>query len=201
MSHTVASQGGGVIIPGVLLHLNGYGVIINGPSGIGKSDCALALLERGHTLIADDAIQLEGSGNRLHGACPANGFGLLHLRDLGIVDITAIYGSTAVQRSNQIDLQITLSRAPGHTCPDSILNGHHGWVEHCHVTIPEITLTAVSQRPLATLVEAAVAQFHTLLGTPSPRQRTEPADRQTGTIIQQSHFAHEQEGVMWPQSG
>lgn len=159
MTHAETPNGTRPTIPGVLLSLSGHGVMLCGPSGVGKSDCALSLIERGHALVADDAIQVARADHGLIGSSPEAGFGLLHLRDVGIVDIPRLYGAQAVQSSCTIELQISLDSLPGQPCPCSLLEGRHGSVEYCGIQVPEITITAVSQRPLPTLVEAVVARF------------------------------------------
>ncbi|MCG5548113.1 HPr kinase/phosphorylase [Halorhodospira halochloris] len=157
---SLSKSNDGTIIPGVLMHINGRGVLLRGPSGVGKSDCALAMIQRGHLLVADDAVLIKQQDSQLIGSCPQIGFGLIHLRDLGIVDIREIYGAQSLSRSSRIDLQITLTRNAGSNCPISLIKGRRHSANYCGTIIPALKLTAVEQRPLAELIEIAVAQLN-----------------------------------------
>src|SRR5690606_9201380 len=74
-------------IPGTLVEVFGHGVLLTGASGTGKSETALGLLDRGHRLVADDAVTVQPTAQGALGACPPPLHGLLSLRDLGIVDV------------------------------------------------------------------------------------------------------------------
>ena len=167
-----APEPGQTVVPGVLLAIAGLGVMLRGPSGAGKSDCALTLIERGHALVADDAVQLH--------------YGLLHLRDLGILDIGSLFGPDAVKHNSFIGLVITLSKPPGETYPDALIHGRYGVTELCCVSIPTLTITAVDQRPLASLIEAAVAQMLASGRHPQPAQPGEPQSTIKEPVCRQS---------------
>ncbi len=79
------------IVHGVLMDVYGAGVLITGPSGIGKSETALDLITRGHLLVADDAVAIRREGNTLIGCAPAITRHLMEIRGIGIVDIRAMY--------------------------------------------------------------------------------------------------------------
>jgi len=74
-------------IAGTLVRVGGYGVLLLGDSGAGKSDLALQLLDRGHQLIADDAVDVREVNGRLEGTCPSTLAGLLEPRGLGIIRV------------------------------------------------------------------------------------------------------------------
>lgn len=181
-----APEPGQTVVPGVLLAIAGLGVMLRGPSGAGKSDCALTLIERGHALVADDAVQLHKKGAKLLGCCPEAGYGLLHLRDLGILDIGSLFGPDAVKHNSFIGLVITLSKPPGETYPDALIHGRYGVTELCCVSIPTLTITAVDQRPLASLIEAAVAQMLASGRHPQPAQPGEPQSTVKEPVCRQS---------------
>lgn len=95
-------------IHGVLMDLYGVGVLVMGESGIGKSETALALVERGHRLVADDAVTITRIGDRLDGKAPDIIRYFMELRGIGIIDVKAMYGAGAVQLVKTIDMVIRL---------------------------------------------------------------------------------------------
>ncbi len=95
-------------IHGVLMDLYGVGVLVIGESGIGKSETALSLIERGHRLVADDAVTITRIGDRLDGTCPDVIRYFMEVRGIGIIDIKAMYGASAVQLVKTIDMVIKL---------------------------------------------------------------------------------------------
>lgn len=97
-----------VTIHGVLMDLYGVGVLLIGESGIGKSETALSLVERGHRLVADDAVTISRIGDRLDGTCPDVIRYFMELRGIGIIDIKAMYGASAVQLVKKIDMVVKL---------------------------------------------------------------------------------------------
>lgn len=97
-----------VTIHGVLMDLYGVGVLLIGESGIGKSETALSLVERGHRLVADDAVTISRIGDRLDGTCPDMIRYFMELRGIGIIDIKAMYGASAVQLVKRIDMVVKL---------------------------------------------------------------------------------------------
>lgn len=94
---------------GVLVEVFGEGVLILGDSGIGKSETAIALVERGHRLIADDAVEIKRvSSKTLVGSAPSLIKHYVELRGIGIIDVRRIYGMGAVKDTEKIDLIIHL---------------------------------------------------------------------------------------------
>ena len=94
---------------GVLVEVYGEGVLILGESGIGKSETAIALVERGHRLIADDAVEIKRvSAKALVGSAPDLIRHYVELRGIGIIDVRRIYGMGAVKMTEKIDLVIHL---------------------------------------------------------------------------------------------
>ena len=144
------------VIPGVLVAAGGRGVLIEGPSGSGKSDAALALLGCGYALITDDAVRLARHGGSLLGRVPEGGYGWLQLRDLGPVDVAACYGPLAVARQAVITLGVELRPEPGATTAAAALQGRWGWRRLLGCAVPQVALTASAARPLAALIDAAL---------------------------------------------
>lgn len=98
------------VVHGNFIEVFGIGVLILGKSGIGKSECALDLIERGHRFIADDAVLLKRvSNHRIFGtsAHPFNKY-YMEVRGLGIVDVLMLFGTNAVKNRTRVELVITL---------------------------------------------------------------------------------------------
>ena len=93
---------------GVLIEVHGLGLLLVGPSGIGKSESALVMIERGHRLVADDRVELVRMGERVLGAPPRLLRHHLEIRGLGILNVRDLYGATAVQDEVPVDLVIEL---------------------------------------------------------------------------------------------
>ena len=94
---------------GVLLDVFGVGVFLAGKSGVGKSEAALELVKRGHMLVADDLVDIcKVSEDRLIGTCPPSIQHLMEIRGVGIIDIQAMFGVSAVAESAPIDLLLEL---------------------------------------------------------------------------------------------
>lgn len=94
---------------GSFLDVFGKGVLLTGPSGVGKSLSALYCLERQHRLIADDAPSFRRIGNRVVGECPTELLQRLEIRQIGIVDIAHNFGPLAFTPEHPLDLIIQLS--------------------------------------------------------------------------------------------
>ncbi len=98
-----------ISIHGVLVDVYGEGVLITGESGIGKSEAALELVKRGHRLVTDDVVELRRvSEETLIGSAPDVTRNLIELRGIGIVDVKALFGVSAVKDTQSIDLVIHL---------------------------------------------------------------------------------------------
>ena len=96
---------------GVFMDILGVGVLITGESGLGKSELGLELISRGHGLVADDAVDLyRVSQTSLEGRCPDLLLNLLEVRGIGLLDIKAIFGETAVRRKMRLKLIVHLVR-------------------------------------------------------------------------------------------
>ncbi|MCR5488049.1 MAG: HPr(Ser) kinase/phosphatase [Lachnospiraceae bacterium] len=98
-----------ISIHGVLVDVYGEGVLITGESGIGKSEAALELIKRGHRLITDDVVEIRKvSDDTLVGSAPDITKHFIELRGIGIVDVNALFGASAVEETQTIDLVIRL---------------------------------------------------------------------------------------------
>jgi HPr kinase/phosphorylase len=96
---------------GVFMDILGLGVLLTGESGLGKSELGLELISRGHGLVADDAVDLYRiSQTSIEGRCPDLLLNLLEVRGIGLLDIKAIFGETAVRRKMRLKLLVHLVR-------------------------------------------------------------------------------------------
>lgn len=102
-------------IHGVLVDVNGVGVLIRGESGIGKSETALELIQNGNRLVADDAVEIKRVDDGLVvGQAPEILRNYLEIRGIGIIDVQSLYGARAMNMSKKIDLVVYLeSWKPG----------------------------------------------------------------------------------------
>lgn len=99
----------GLPVQGVLMRVFGVGVLILGKSGIGKSECALDLVSRGHTLVADDLVEIYADGRGgVVGRSPELIRHHMEVRGLGIIDILELFGQEAVAASSPVDLVVEL---------------------------------------------------------------------------------------------
>lgn len=96
-------------IHGVLVDIYGIGVLIKGESSIGKSETALELIQRGHRLVADDAVEIKKlDDSLLVGQAPELLRHFMEIRGIGIIDVKSLYGVGATKTSKMIDLIINL---------------------------------------------------------------------------------------------
>jgi HPr kinase/phosphorylase len=98
-----------IALHGGLVDCFGEGVFIMGESGVGKSETALELIQRGHRLVADDVVEIKKiSDTELIGSCPEVIRNLLELRGIGVVDIKELYGVQSVKQFQSIDMVVKL---------------------------------------------------------------------------------------------
>ncbi len=92
-------------VHGVLMEIHGEGVLITGDSGVGKSENAMALLRRGHRLVADDAVEIKRiNKDTLIGAAPEMIRYFMEVRGIGVIDARHLFGIGAVKPEQTIDL-------------------------------------------------------------------------------------------------
>lgn len=143
---------------GVLVDVFGVGVLITGESGVGKSECALELIKRGHQLVSDDVVDISRVGSRLWGEAPETVRDFMELRGVGIVDIKSIYGIGAVERRRTVDVVINLQPwTPGKNYER--LEGGEQETTILGVKLPLIELPVRSGRNLAIIVEIAARNW------------------------------------------
>jgi HPr kinase/phosphorylase len=143
------------MLHGVLLDLYGLGVLIEGASGIGKSECALDLIVHGHRLVSDDMVEIRRIGTeRLLGAPPELLREHLEIRGLGILNIRDLFGVSALSNAKTIDLSIKLERWDEASEVDR-LGMDARTVDILGVNVPQFLIPVSPGRNLSTLVETA----------------------------------------------
>ena len=150
-----------VYVHGVLLDVYGLGVLLIGPSGVGKSECALDLITRGHSLVADDRVTARCYPNGdLVGSSEGPLIHHMELRGLGIVNIQDLFGLAAVRERKSIDLVVELEPWDESRAYDRL--GLDETVHHIlEVPVPYIKMPVALGRNLSILVEVA-ARNHVL---------------------------------------
>jgi HPr kinase/phosphorylase len=99
------------VIHGVLMDMLGLGILIIGESGIGKSECALDLVVRGHRLVADDTVEIRRRGETtLIGSCPELTRHHMEIRGLGLINVRDLFGVAAIRNSKRVELVVQLER-------------------------------------------------------------------------------------------
>jgi HPr kinase/phosphorylase len=155
LTHALAEA---TTVHGVFMEVLGMGVLLVGDAAIGKSELALDLICRGHRLIADDAPQFARvSPETLDGTCPPLLRDFLEVRGLGVLNIRAMFGESAVAQNRRLHLVINLrAMSSAELAGIDRLAGSLSGRSILGVTVPEVTMPVAPGRNLAILVEAAV---------------------------------------------
>ncbi len=144
---------------GTVVSVCGVGVMLAGPSGIGKSELALALLDRGHSLIVDDGPLVEGDCEKgLEVRCPAGFEAILEVRGVGLVDVRQFFGETAWQPSHRLDLIVELTQSSD---VDERLAPGKRRVAINAVELPLVNFSVANRHNPALLLEVLVKQVLT----------------------------------------
>jgi HPr kinase/phosphorylase len=142
---------------GVFMDILGLGVLLTGESGLGKSELGLELISRGHGLVADDAVDLYRiSQTALEGRCPELLMNLLEVRGIGLLDIKAIFGETAVRRKMRLKLIVHLVRKETMEREFERLPYEPLYEDILGMPVRKVVIAVDAGRNLAVLVEAAV---------------------------------------------
>jgi len=139
---------------GVLLDVFGLGVLIVGESGIGKSECALDLIVRGHRLVADDVVEVKRLADAVVGASPALTRHHMELRGLGVINLRDLYGISALRSTKRVELVLQMERWEARHDYDR-LGLRRERYEVLGVEIPLVRLPVAPGRNTAILVEVA----------------------------------------------
>lgn len=143
---------------GVFLEVLGMGVLLTGNASVGKSELALELVNRGARLVADDAPEFSRiAPDIIEGRCPPLLQDFLEVRGLGIINIRAMYGDSAIKRNKYLRLMVKLvPMDPVALSGMDRLAGTYATSNVLGLDIPEVTVPVAPARNLAILVETAV---------------------------------------------
>ena len=140
---------------GVLVEVYGEGILLVGDSGIGKSECAIELVKRGHRLIADDAVEIRRvSAKSLVGSAPDNIRYYVELRGVGIVNVRRLFGMGAVKMTEKIDLVVEMEPWNPEAVYDR-MGLENETIDIMGIQVPKITIPVKPGRNLAMILEVA----------------------------------------------
>ncbi len=140
-------------IQGTCMELMGIGVLLRGDPGIGKSETALSLVERGYSLVSDDVTEVRRT-TRGRLVCWANEVTRYHMeiRGLGIIHVPSLFGVASIRRQTELDLVVHLRKPTGNEDRTGV---YPETIEILGVEVPCITLPVRSGRDMANIVEVA----------------------------------------------
>jgi HPr kinase/phosphorylase len=143
------------IVHAVLMDVLGLGVLITGESGIGKSECALDLIVRGHRLVADDTVEIRRRQETiLIGTCPELTRNHMELRGLGLINVKELFGIASTRSSKRVEFVVQLERwDPARAYERLGLDDH--FYEILGLRVPLIRMPVAPGRNIAILVEVA----------------------------------------------
>jgi len=155
-----------VTLHGVFMEVIQLGVLLAGSSGVGKSELALELLNRGHRLIADDAPEFSRSpSGSVEGRSPEVLCDFLEVRGLGIINVRAMFGDMAVMPGAELNIILKLQLMSGEQLAAiDRLRASRDSVVVLDKQVPRITLPVAPGRNLAVLVETAVRSHQLMSG-------------------------------------
>ena len=146
-------------VHGVLLDVFGIGLLITGESGVGKSETALELVQKGHRLVADDRVELyQYDELTLIGEAPEILNNLIEIRGVGIVDVMTLFGAGAILDQKQVDLVVHLEN----WTPDKRYDRLGGYMENVEllgVEVPKIRIPVKTGRNVSIILEVACMNF------------------------------------------
>lgn len=149
-------------VHGSLVIINSIGVLIIGDSGVGKSEAVLELVQRGHTFVSDDSVNIKRIGNKFVGSSPEITKNFLEARGLGLIDMKLIYGNRSIKEKANINLVVELKHSEK---DDNIhfdrLGNEENYFNVLGGKINKIIIPVRSGRNVASLIEVATNLFET----------------------------------------
>ena len=146
-------------VHGVLMDIYGMGVLIQGDSGIGKSETGLELVKRGHRLVADDRVDIYAKDEVTLWGEPAEILRhLLEIRGVGIIDVMSLYGASAVKDSSQVQIAVYLENYDTQKTFDRLGNDTEE-LEVAGVRIPRIRIPVKTGRNISVVIEASAMNY------------------------------------------
>ncbi|MDE1171441.1 MAG: HPr(Ser) kinase/phosphatase [Verrucomicrobium sp.] len=140
---------------GSMVDIQGIGIMVRGKSGIGKSECVLSLLDRGHSLVADDITKIRClEGRELIGTSAEITRFHMEVRGIGIINVANLFGVKGIRLEKRLDLVVTLVEWTPDLEVDRI-GLDQEYYEILQIKVPHVTIPVRPGRDLATLVEVA----------------------------------------------
>ena len=179
------------MVHAVLMDVLGLGVLIAGESGIGKSECAIDLIVRGHRLVADDTVEIRRRQETiLIGTCPELTRHHMELRGLGVINVRELFGVASTRSSKRVELVVQLERwVP--TREYERLGLDDAFFEILGLRVPLLKMPVAPGRNIAILVE--VAARNQLLRQRGHHAARELANRLDASLREQSQPSPEEE--------
>jgi len=175
-------------LQGTMVEIMGMGVLIEGRSGLGKSDTALALLKRGHSLVSDDitALRRDTSGSIIGYPVKVTQYHM-EIRGLGIIHVPSLFGVASVRESKRLDLVVTLCRPDDNPEADD-LPGAVSNRNIMGIDIPQVFITVESGRDISNVVETAALNMRLRqLGHDAEKE----LDERLIALLDKGHGGHE----------
>jgi HPr kinase/phosphorylase len=149
-----------IFLHGSMIDIFGVGTLFIGDSGVGKSECVMDLVERGHCLVSDDAIDLRRVGDLIFGAGRQGFNHYIEIRGIGIVDVRSMFGVKAVRTEKRLDIILELKKWDSaeqynRTGLDAIIN------KIMDLDIPHVVIPVLPGKNIAVISEV-VAMDHLL---------------------------------------
>ncbi|MFC4651437.1 HPr(Ser) kinase/phosphatase [Lactococcus nasutitermitis] len=148
-----------ISVHGVLMDIFGVGVLLQGMSGIGKSETGLELIKRGHRLVADDRVEIfQRDAFTLSGEPAEILRNMIEIRGVGIIDVMNLFGAGAVRDFTDIDMAIYLENYDNDKEYDRLGNGSDEIILD-NVSLPQFRIPVKTGRNVSVIIEAAVMNF------------------------------------------
>lgn len=178
---------------GVFVEVAGEGVLIMGESGVGKSETAIELVNRGHRLIADDAVELKKvTAHSIVGSAPELIRHYIEIRGIGIIDVRRLFGMGAVKDSAELDLVVQLEDWNENTSYDR-LGIESQYMDIMGVMVPTVTVPVKPGRNLAVILEiAAMNNRQKKMGYNAAQEFTDQISRHFDEVLGASDNESEQ---------
>ncbi|MCU7938774.1 MAG: hypothetical protein KZQ64_12225 [gamma proteobacterium symbiont of Bathyaustriella thionipta] len=152
---------------GVLIQVSHMGIYLTGDSGVGKSEIALQLIHQGARLICDDAPELTTNINtkKILGTCPEGFYGLMHIHDLGLINLLDIIGQQSFKSSQPIDFVIELVKANDKQAiitqqnPQHLLTPDYQKWHYQSCSVSGIRIHLYPDRNIPLIINTAIEQF------------------------------------------
>lgn len=143
---------------GVCLEVFGVGVLLKGKSSIGKSEAALDLINRGHRLVADDAVIIKKVDGGLKATCPELTRHLMEIRGIGILDIQHLFGVGSIRIEQYIELVIELEEWDENKEYDRI-GADDEFMDILGVKVPKVIIPVRPGRNISAIIEIAAKNY------------------------------------------